>query len=99
MQICKGLDNDGMLDFMDICGGSMTGIGGSVHVVPPMNYDPGYLAPISQRIRETVDAAVFVAGRINDPREAEQVIATGQADMCGMTRAQICDPYMAGKAR
>ncbi len=26
------------------------------------------------------------------------MIRTGQADMCGMTRAQICDPELAGKA-
>ncbi len=96
--ICKDLDTDGTLDFMDICGGTMTGVGGSIHVVPPMNFDPGYLGPISKRIRESVSAAVFVAGRINDPRAAENMIEEGYADMCGMTRAQICDPEMAGKA-
>ncbi|MDH3741638.1 MAG: FAD-dependent oxidoreductase [Hyphomicrobiales bacterium] len=98
VEICKDLDGDGMLDFFDICGGSMSGLGGSVHVVPPMNLEPGYLAPISARVREAVNAPVFVAGRINDVREAENVIARGEADMCGMTRAQICDPAMAAKA-
>ncbi|NNF81054.1 MAG: FAD-dependent oxidoreductase [Rhizobiales bacterium] len=98
LQICQDLDGDGTLDFFDICGGSMSGLGGSVHVVPPMNYEPGYLAPMSARIREAVSAAVFVAGRINDVRSAEAIVAQGHADMCGMTRAQICDPEMAGKA-
>jgi len=98
LEICRALDADGALDFFDICGGSMTGLGGSVHVVPPMNFDPGYLSPISARIRAEVSAAVFVAGRINDVRAAEAILARGDADMCGMTRAQICDPDMAGKA-
>ncbi len=98
VEICRELDGDGELDFVDVCGGSMTGLGGSVHVVPPMNFDPGYLAPISAQIREAITAAVFVAGRINDVRAAESIIASGHADMCGMTRAQICDPEMAGKA-
>ena len=98
LTICTSLDADGMLDFFDICGGSMSGLGGSVHVVPPMNFDPGYLAPVSARIRDQVAAAVFVAGRINDPRAADRMIADGLTDMCGMTRAQICDPDMAGKA-
>lgn len=98
IRICTDLDADGSLDFFDICGGSMTGVGGSIHVVPPMNFDPGYLAPVSARIREKVSAVVFIAGRINDPHTAERVIAHGHADMCGMTRAQICDPEMAGKA-
>jgi len=39
-----------------------------------------------------------VAGRINQPQTAEQVIASGQADMCGMTRAMIADPDMPRKA-
>lgn len=98
VEVCRALDADGDLDFFDICGGSMTGVGGSVHVVPPMNLDPGYLAPISSRIREAVSAAVLVAGRINDVRAAREIIASGKADLCGMTRAQICDPEMAGKA-
>lgn len=98
LQICKALDADGTLDFIDVCGGSMTGVGGSVHVVPPMNYDPAYLAPISARIKEAVSAVVMVAGRINDVRAADKVVSDGHADLCGMTRAQICDPEMAGKA-
>ena len=98
VHICKELDADGTLDFFDICGGSMSGLGGSVHVVPPMNYEAGYLAPAAGEIRKQINAAVFVAGRINDVRSAEAIVAGGQADMCGMTRAQICDPQMAIKA-
>ena len=95
--ICKELDGDKTLDFLDICGGSMTGVDGSIHVVPPMNYEPGYLSPISKRIKDEIKTAVFMAGRINDPREAERLIAERYVDMCGMTRAQICDPEMASK--
>jgi len=40
----------------------------------------------------------MVAGRINQPLEGEQVIATGQADAVAMTRAMICDPVMPNKA-
>ena len=98
VEICRELESDGTLDFINVCGGSMTGLAGSIHVVPPMNYDAGYLAPVSARIREVTSAAVLVAGRINDVRAADAIIARGDADMCGMTRAQICDPDMAGKA-
>jgi NADPH-dependent 2,4-dienoyl-CoA reductase/sulfur reductase-like enzyme len=45
-----------------------------------------------------VSKPVLVAGRINQPQIAEQVIASGQADMCGMTRAMIADPDMPRKA-
>ena len=98
IQVLQVLDRDGMLNFVDLCGGSMTNIGGSVHVVPPMNFEPGYLTPISKRIRTEISLPVLVAGRINDPREAERVLNAGEADLCGMTRAQICDPKMAGKS-
>jgi len=39
-----------------------------------------------------------VAGRINQPHEAEAMLAEGSADVCGMTRALICDPDMPAKA-
>ena len=98
VQVLTALEDDGMLDFIDLCGGSMTDIGGSVHVVPPMNFEPGYLTPISKRIRTEISLPVLVAGRINDPREAERVLSAGEADLCGMTRAQICDPLLATKS-
>ena len=56
------------------------------------------LAPLPAAVKAKVRKPVFVAGRINQPQSAEQILSTGQADMCGMTRAQICDPEMAKKA-
>ena len=40
----------------------------------------------------------MTAGRINQPRQAEHAIASGQADMIGMVRAFIADPAFAVKA-
>ena len=53
--------------------------------------------PSPPRCARSVDKPVFVAGRINQPQIAEQVLASGQADLCGMTRAMICDPEMPAK--
>ena len=77
----------------------MIGLAGSIHVVPPMNVATGYLAPMAHAVKKLVPIPVFVAGRINQPQEAERILAGGQADMIGMTRAQICDPEIANKAR
>jgi 2,4-dienoyl-CoA reductase-like NADH-dependent reductase (Old Yellow Enzyme family) len=96
--ICARLNDDGELDFIDVIGGSMTSLAGSVHVVPPMNVEPGYLAPIAAKIKSVVAVPVLVAGRINQPHTAESILAAGHADLCGMTRAQICDPELANKA-
>ena len=55
--------------------------------------------PKAGTLRAAVGLPVFVAGRINQPQIAEDVLAAGQADMCGMTRAMISDPEMPSKAR
>ncbi|MBN35172.1 MAG: oxidoreductase [Rhodospirillaceae bacterium] len=92
------LNQGGGLDYFNVIAGSSSSLGGSVHIVPPMFIETGYVAPFSATVKQRVDVPVFVAGRINQPQQAEEIVATGQADMIGMTRAQICDPAMAGKA-
>jgi 2,4-dienoyl-CoA reductase-like NADH-dependent reductase (Old Yellow Enzyme family) len=98
LEIIEALGADGVFDYVNVIAGSSATLGGSVHIVPPMNIDPGYVAPFAQAVKERVDMPVFVAGRINQPQKAEAIIASGQADMCGMTRAMIADPEMANKA-
>ena len=98
LDICMALDGDGVLDYFNVAAGSMSGLSGIIHVVPPMNFEGGYTAPLAAAIRSKLSKPVFVAGRINQPQIAETVVASGQADMCGMTRAMIADPEMANKA-
>ena len=97
--VCKALKALGAIDYVNTTYGSMQGLGGSVHVVPPMEIPHAYVAPQAGTLRAAVGLPVFVAGRINQPQIAEAVLAAGQADMCGMTRAMISDPEMANKAR
>jgi 2,4-dienoyl-CoA reductase-like NADH-dependent reductase (Old Yellow Enzyme family) len=99
LEICKRLNDEAELDFIDVTVGSMMGPGGSVHVVPPMQIDHAYTAPQAGEIKAVVNKTIRVAGRINQPQLAEQVLAAGQAHMCGMTRAMISDPEMPNKAR
>jgi 2,4-dienoyl-CoA reductase-like NADH-dependent reductase (Old Yellow Enzyme family)/thioredoxin reductase len=97
--ICQALKAAGAIDYVNTTYGSMQGLGGSVHVVPPMEIEHAYVAPKAGTLRAAVGLPVFVAGRINQPQIAEQVLAAGFADMCGMTRAMISDPEMPNKAR
>jgi 2,4-dienoyl-CoA reductase-like NADH-dependent reductase (Old Yellow Enzyme family)/thioredoxin reductase len=99
LEICKELARLNLIDYVNTTIGSMAGLGGSVHVVPPMEIAHGYVAPRAGTIRAAIGIPVFVAGRINQPQLAEQIIAAGQADMCGMTRAMISDPEMPAKAK
>ncbi|SHK39239.1 2,4-dienoyl-CoA reductase [Shimia gijangensis] len=99
LDVCRYLARNNFVDYINTTTGSMAGPGGSIHVVPPMELTHAYVAPKAAAIRAEVNVPVFVAGRINQPQEAELVLAKGQADMCGMTRAMIADPDMPNKAR
>lgn len=92
----KSLSNQ--LDFISVIAGTSASLAGAVHIVPPMNVANAYLAPDSKIFRDNLDIPVFVAGRFNQPQEAEQALARSDADMIGMTRALICDPQMPSKA-
>jgi len=86
------------LDYVSIAAGTSATIGGAIHIAPPMYFEPGYPRSFSQRVKEATDLPVILTGRINQPQDAEAVLARGEADMCGMTRALICDPAMPAKA-
>lgn len=98
-EACVALDADGDIDYFNVIAGTTSTLAGSIHVVPPMWIDNAYVAPYAATVKARVSKPVFVAGRINQPQMAEEVIRTAQADMCGMTRAQICDPQLANKSR
>ncbi|MGE0006993.1 MAG: FAD-dependent oxidoreductase [Parvibaculaceae bacterium] len=94
---CRLLKDD--LDYFNVIAGTSASQGGAIHIVPPMLIENAYVAPYARKLKQSIGKPVFVAGRINQPHEAERVIAEGAADMCGMTRAMICDPQMANKAK
>ena len=95
-KICQALATS--LDYVSVIGGSSSDAAGSIHIVPPMSVEPGYLAPAAGRLKALLDIPVLVAGRINQPQEAEAILTKGWADLCGMTRATICDPELPAKA-
>lgn len=97
LAIARALKND--VDYLNVIAGTSASSSGASHIVPSMANAHGYVAPFAQKVKQATGIATFVAGRINQPQIAEQVLAEGAADMCGMTRAMICDPEMPNKAR
>jgi 2,4-dienoyl-CoA reductase-like NADH-dependent reductase (Old Yellow Enzyme family) len=93
------LAEEGLADYLNVTTGTSASLAGSDHIAPDMSNANGYVAPLSGKLRAAVNVPVLVAGRINQPQEAEQIIAAGQADACVMTRAMICDPEMPGLAQ
>jgi len=93
------LADEGLADYLNVTTGTSASLAGSDHIAPDMSNANGYVAPLSAKLRAAVTVPVLVAGRINQPQEAEHIIAAGQADACVMTRALICDPEMPARAQ
>jgi 2,4-dienoyl-CoA reductase-like NADH-dependent reductase (Old Yellow Enzyme family) len=94
----RGCADDGLLDYVSVVLGTSATLAGSDHIAPPMTRAAGYVAPYAARVRAAVPVPVMVAGRVNQPQEAEAIVASGQADAVAMTRALICDPELPRKA-
>ena len=54
---------------------------------------PGYQTPFATAIRREVEIATGTVGLITDALQAEQVVATGLADVVFMAREFLRDPY------
>ena len=95
----RSLDALGLIDYYNVVAGTSASLSGAIHIVPPMMIANAYVAPFAAAMKQVVSKPVFVAGRINQPQIAEEVLRSAQADMCGMTRALISDPEMPNKAQ
>ena len=62
-----------------------------------MSVSPGFVADDAARLRADIDRPVLVAGRINQPQLAAEILDQGKADMIGMARALIADPEFVNK--
>lgn len=94
--VCRALAPD--LDYLSVVAGSSETLSSAVHIVPPMTVGHGYLSSNARTVKQATGLPIMVTGRINQPQDAERIIAEGAADFCGMTRAMICDPDMPRKA-
>ncbi len=97
LAICETLGKHGALDYFSVTSGSSREIGAAIHIVPPMGTAIGLTVPFAAAIKARVSQAVIAVGRINQAAAAEDVLARGQADLVGMTRAMITDPQMPAK--
>ncbi|MDP2950336.1 MAG: hypothetical protein Q8P22_12465, partial [Chloroflexota bacterium] len=93
-RIVPKLTASGKLDYVNV---SLIGMLGAT--IAPMYIPPGRFVYLAAAIKQVTDLPVFCIGRINDPVMAEEILANNQADIVGMTRANICDPELPNKAR
>ncbi|MCF8501804.1 MAG: FAD-dependent oxidoreductase, partial [Rhodospirillum sp.] len=90
---------------LERAGADALSISGGIHasrpymIVPGMSIPPGWNRSSAATIRDRVSLPVMIAGRINAPSLAEDILAAGDADMVCVSRALIADPWFANKAR
>jgi len=65
----------------------------------PMYYPQGWNTYTSEEIKKHVTIPVITSHTLRDPDYCERIIARGQADMVGLSRQLIADPYWGAKAR
>jgi mycofactocin system FadH/OYE family oxidoreductase 2 len=86
------VEETGKVDYLSTCAGF------AGHI-PPMHFPLGSFVYIAAGVKEAVNLPVVCHGRINDPVQAENILANHQADLIGMARALICDPEWPKKAK
>ncbi len=92
INICKTLDQEKLVDFLDITGSHEFIDRSLIHHYAVMDDKLGHMVPEVSNIHKNVSVPVLHAGRIINPRQAEDILAAGHIDMAGMTRASIADP-------
>ncbi len=97
--VALALERDGKVDYLNVIAGTnMDRIQRAEHW-PPTPAPRGLFVHLAGAIRRAVELPVFTVGRITDPAHAERILAAGEADMVGMTRAHIADPDLVAKLR
>ncbi|TDT63257.1 FAD-dependent oxidoreductase [Fonticella tunisiensis] len=66
-------------------------------VIPPLNVTNGWIVNLAEEVKRVVNIPVITVGRINDPRMAETILASGKADLVAMGRASLADPELPNK--
>lgn len=77
---------DRKVDLIDCSSGAM---------VPDakMQIGPGYQVPFAERIKREAGIRTGAVGMITEPRQADQIIRSGQADVVLLAREFLRDPY------
>ena len=83
------LDGDGA-DLVDVSSG-----GNAPADIP---VEPGYQVPFSRRIRREAKVPTGAVGLITEPKQAEDILAEGSADVVLLARELLRDPHWALRA-
>ena len=94
IQVGNGLSGDGGIDYATMTAG---GVQAASLYGSPSDLPRGHLVDLIERFKAGTDLVVIGIGGINEPQDAERIVADGVADMVAMTREQIADPEFVAK--
>ena len=65
---------------------------GGVSPLQKIPLQPGYQVPFAQAIKEATGVTTMAVGLITDAKQAEEIVASGKADMVTLARGMLYDP-------
>jgi len=65
---------------------------------PAIPLGPGYQVPFAARVRRETGIATAAVGLITEARQADEIVARGDADLIVMAREMLRDPYFPRRA-
>jgi NADPH2 dehydrogenase len=65
---------------------------GGVSPLQKIALGPGYQVPFAQAVKEATGVTTMAVGLITEPKQAEEIIASGKADMVALARGMLYDP-------
>jgi mycofactocin system FadH/OYE family oxidoreductase 2 len=96
VRVAQTVEADGQIDYVNV---TAAGYHNIYLAIQPSDEPDGYLVDLTAQVKAACGLPVFTVGGIKDPALAEEIVATGKADMVAMTRAQIADPEFANKVQ
>jgi 2,4-dienoyl-CoA reductase-like NADH-dependent reductase (Old Yellow Enzyme family)/thioredoxin reductase len=81
--------------FLDISAGTFEAPGS---VMDPMYYPQGWNTYTAEAVKKNVSVPVITSHSLRSPSYCERILAEGKADLVGLSRQMIADPYWANKA-
>jgi 2,4-dienoyl-CoA reductase-like NADH-dependent reductase (Old Yellow Enzyme family) len=65
---------------------------GGVSPLQKIPLGPGYQVPLAQAVKEATGVVTMAVGLITEARQAEEIVASGKADMVALARGMLYDP-------
>ena len=97
--IAQTLVRDGHVDYVSVTAGNNTFKLARVDHWPPTPAPFGAFRHLSRAVRSAIDFPVATVGRVTTLDLAEEILASGDADLVGMVRAHIADPELLPKSK